>query len=63
MNDSATLDRPAPYHVKESERNHLQDRIRALGAQAKAHEDLARAIRGEMAAMKREAGIEIQPCE
>ena len=51
MNESYTLDSPAEYRVQEST---TEARIRALEAQAQAHNDLAAAIRREARALKRE---------
>ena len=60
MNESATLDRPAEYRVKEPERNTTLNRIKALEQQAAGHETIARGLRGEVAELKRQAGIERQ---
>lgn len=57
MNESATLDRPAEYRV-DSERKHILDRIKSLEQQAAGHENIARGLRGEVATLKRQAGID-----
>lgn len=73
MNESATLDQRREYRVTprhESERHPLVDRIKSIGNQvkyheeiAKGHEGMARSLKGELAALKRQAqreGIELQ---
>lgn len=64
MNESATLDRPAQYHVtpryEGDERKSTLSRIKALEQQAAGHETIARGLRGEVAELKRQAGIAVQ---
>lgn len=59
--ESAILDRGQEYFIDtrkvDSERKHLMDRIKSLEQQASGHETIARGIRGELAVLKRQAGI------
>ena len=69
MQESYTLDSPVEYRVKEPETvteariralrsPSVTRRIKALEQQAAGHENIARGIRGEIAELKREAGID-----
>jgi hypothetical protein len=60
VNESTTLDRGPEYRVRQMDSVPpvVTDRIRALGAIIKGHEDMAAAYKRELKALKREAGIE-----
>lgn len=65
MSESATLDRGQEYLARmDPERKRLLDRIKSLEQQASGHETtakgsetIARGLRGEIALLKRQAGI------
>lgn len=56
MNESATLDRPAEYRVK-NELTPTERRIEALKGQAQAYNNLAAMLRKEARALELQAGI------